>query len=218
MAPVYGDTLWRCVIVCGISLAVLAASTAALHRHERGHLLNILDSMRKDYRPNFSSENVFPVINSSRPTSEIHHATLRRARKRGRRGWALCRFRRRVSRPPLPVPIVLANVRSLKNKTDELFHLLSFKREFKDSSILCFTETWLDSLTPDAAVTPPGHTLLRADRSSELSGKERGGGICFLVNHRWCNDSTIVSSSFSPELESLTVNRSTRRGNYPVLF
>ncbi|KAI0215660.1 hypothetical protein LSAT2_032285 [Lamellibrachia satsuma] len=51
-----------------------------------------------------------------------------------------------------------------------------------------------------------GHTLLRADRSSELSGKERGGGICFLVNHRWCNDSTIMSSSCSPELESLTVN------------
>ena len=49
MAPVYGDTLWRCVIVCGISLAVLAASTAALHRCERGHLLNILDSMHKDY-------------------------------------------------------------------------------------------------------------------------------------------------------------------------
>ena len=97
-------------------------------------------------------------------------------------------------------------MRSLKNKTDELFHLLSFKREFKDSSIWCFTETWLDPLTPDAAVTPPGHTLLRADRSSELSGKERGGGICFLVNHRWCNDSTIVSSSCSPELESLTVN------------
>ena len=89
---------------------------------------------------------------------------------------------------------------------DELFHLLSFKREFKDSSILCFTETWLDPLTPDAAVTPPGHTLLRADWSSEQSGKERGGGICFLVNHRWCNDSTILSSSCSPELESLTVN------------
>ena len=78
--------------------------------------------------------------------------------------------------------------------------------------MLCFTETWLDPLTPDAAVTPPGHTLLRADRSSELSGKERGCRICFLVNHRWCNDSTTqlinytMSSSCSPELESLTVN------------
>ena len=152
MAPVYGDTLWRCVIVCGISLAVLAASTAALHRYEREHLLNILD---KDYRPNFASENVFSVINSTRPTSEIHHATLHRARKRGRRGGALCRFRRRGSRPPLPA-IVLLKVRSLKNKTDELFHLYSFKREFKDSSILCFTETWFDPLTPDAAVTPNG--------------------------------------------------------------
>ena len=60
MAPVYGDTLWRCVIVCGISLAVFAASTATMNRYEREHLLNILDSMHKDYRPNFASENVFP--------------------------------------------------------------------------------------------------------------------------------------------------------------
>ena len=144
--PVYCDTLWRCVIVCGISPAVLAASTAALHRYEREHLLNILDSVHKDYRPNFVSENVFPIINSTRPTSEIHHAMLYRTCKRGRRGGALCRFRLCGSRPPLPA-IVLANVRSLKNQTDELFHLLSFKREFKDSSILCFTETWLDPLT-----------------------------------------------------------------------
>ena len=179
--------------------------TAVLHRYEREHLLNILDSIHNDYRSNFASENVFPVINSTRPTSEIHHATLHRACKRGRRGGALCRFRRRGSRPPLPA-IVLANVSTLKSKTDELFHLLFFKREFKDSSILCFIETWLDPLTPDAADTPPGHTLLRADRSIELSGMERGGGICFLVNHRWCNDTTFVSSSCSPELESLTVN------------
>ena len=116
-----------------MSLAVLAANTAALNRYECEHLLNILDSMHKDYRSNFASENVFPVINSTRPTSEIH-ATLQRACKRGRRGGALCRFRRHGSRPPLPA-IVLANVRSLKNKTDDLFHLLSFKCEFKDSSI-----------------------------------------------------------------------------------
>ena len=54
-----GAGVWRCVIVWGISLAVLAASTAALHRYEREHLLKFLDSMHKDYRPNFASENVF---------------------------------------------------------------------------------------------------------------------------------------------------------------
>ena len=125
MAPVYGDTLWRCVIVCVISLAVLAASTATMHRYEREHLLNILDSMHKDYRPNFASENVFPVINSTRPTSEIHHATLHRARKRGRRGGALCRFRRRGSRPPLPAIVPLTCARSRTKQTNCSTYCLS---------------------------------------------------------------------------------------------
>ena len=104
----------------------------------------------------------------------------------------LTRFRRRNLRPPLPA-IVLTNARSLKNKTDELFQLMSFKREIKDASVLCITETWLDPLTPDTAVTAPGHILFSADRCPVLSQKEKGGGVCFLVNHRWCNDGKLVS-------------------------
>ena len=41
-------------------------------------------------------------------------------------------------------------------------------------------ETWLDPLTPDIAVTAPGHTLFRADRYPVLSQKEKGGrGLLF---------------------------------------
>ena len=69
-------------------------------------------------------------------------STHRRSRKRGRRAGVLTRFRRRNLRPHLPA-IVLTNARSLKNKTDELLQLISFKRESKDASVLCITETWL---------------------------------------------------------------------------
>ena len=83
---------------------------------------------------------------------------------------------------------------------------MSFKREFKDASVLCITETWLDPLTPDIAVTAPGYTLFRADRCPVLSQKEKGGGVCFLVNQRWCNDAKLVSQSCSVELETLIIN------------
>ena len=67
-------------------------------------------------------------------------------------------------------------------------------------------ETWLDPLTPYIAVTAPGPTLFRADRCPVLSQKEKGGGVCFLVNQRWCNDAKLVSRSCSVELENLIIN------------
>ena len=33
--------------------------------------------------------------------------------------------------------------------------LIDARRDFKDCNIFCFTETWLDLLIPDSAVTPP---------------------------------------------------------------
>ena len=67
-------------------------------------------------------------------------------------------------------------------------------------------ETWLDPLTPDIAVTAPGYILFRADRCPVLSQKEKGGGVCFLVNQRWCNDAKLGSQSCSVELETLIIN------------
>ena len=61
-------------------------------------------------------------------------------------------------------------------------------------------------MTPDIAVTAPGHTLFRADRCPVLSQKEKEGGVCFLVNQRWCKDTKLVSQSCSVELETLIIN------------
>ena len=85
-----------------------------------------------------------------------------------------------------------------------LCQLMSFKREFKDASVLCITETWLDPFDPGHSSHGPG--FFRADRCPVLSQKEKGGGVCFLVNQRWCNDAKLVSQSCSVELETLIIN------------
>ncbi|KAI3363877.1 hypothetical protein L3Q82_001472 [Scortum barcoo] len=58
--------------------------------------------------------------------------------------------RRRRYRPVLP-SIIMGNVRSLPNKMDELAALTRHQREYRECSLLLFTETWLTALTPDTA-------------------------------------------------------------------
>lgn len=50
------------------------------------------------------------------------------------------------------------------------------------SSLMVFTETWLHKGIPDLAVEIEGFSLIRADRT-ELSGKDRGGGLCMYVSN-----------------------------------
>lgn len=40
-----------------------------------------------------------------------------------------------------------------------------------------FTETWLHSSVPDTATELTGSSMHRADRTSDNSGKSRGGGL-----------------------------------------
>ena len=196
MAPVDGDVKRRCVIVCAILSVLLFERTLSVYIRMIVRTCCTYCRLNCEYRPKllyFSDD--LSRDNTQRETKGRtfqRDSTHRSSRKRGRREGVLTRFRRRNLRPPLPA-IVLTNARSLKNKTDELFQLMSFKREFKDASVLCITETWLDPLTPDTAVTAPGHILFSADRCPVLSQKEKGGGVCFLVNHRWCNDGKLVS-------------------------
>ncbi|KAI3354603.1 hypothetical protein L3Q82_019107 [Scortum barcoo] len=50
---------------------------------------------------------------------------------------------------------------------DELAALTRHQREYRECSLLLFTETWLTALTPDTAAELDGFKLLRADRSKE---------------------------------------------------
>ncbi len=64
---------------------------------------------------------------------------------------------------------------------------ISFQRDIRDCNILCLTETWLTPTVPDTAVTPSDNfSVLRMDRTAE-AGKNKGGGVCFMINKKWCD-------------------------------
>ncbi len=91
------------------------------------------------------------------------------------------------------------------NKLDEL-RLTRTNKDFSNSAALCFTETWLSEAIPDNALHLPGYQLFRSDRITELTGKTRGGGLCFYINEGWCSDVTTLKKMCSPNLEALFIN------------
>ncbi len=130
----------------------------------------------------------------------------RRRKHRGRRAGIRNRLRKRAHSPPLP-SILLANVQSLENKMDDLRARISFQQDIRDCNIFCLTETWLTPTVPDTAVTPSDNfSVLRMDRTAE-AGKNKGGGVCFFINKKWCDSRniSILSRSCSPHLEHLSI-------------
>ncbi|KAI4871695.1 hypothetical protein NFI96_011011 [Prochilodus magdalenae] len=118
-------------------------------------------------------------------------------RKRGKRGGLHARLKARAMRPPLP-SLLLANVRSLENKLDELRARITTQREIRDCCALILTETWLSDSTPDSAIQLQTHSVHRGDRTA-ASGKNKGGGVCVFVNNRWCSDiKTVEKTLFKP--------------------
>ena len=108
-------------------------------------------------------------------------------RKRGKRGGVKRRMRRNKTKLPLPSMIV-SNVRSINPKSpnhnfDELLANCRFTREFRDASLLCFSETWfIDKKVTNESVAIDGFgELYRMDRDGKQTGKERGGGVCLYV-------------------------------------
>ncbi|XP_078802582.1 uncharacterized protein LOC144991990 [Oryzias latipes] len=115
-------------------------------------------------------------------------------------------MKRRRFKPCVPA-IITGNVRSLPNKMDELGALVRTQREYREASVMCFTETWLHELTPDANVTITGFHTVRADRDTTASGKKKGGGLALLVNKRWCKPEHIHVKErvCNPDVELLAI-------------
>ncbi len=90
---------------------------------------------------------------------------------------------------------------------DDLRASISFQWDIRDCNIFCLTETWLTPSVPDTAVTPSDNfSVLRMDRTAE-AGKTKGGGMCFMINKKWCDprNISILSCSCSPHLEHLSI-------------
>ncbi len=132
----------------------------------------------------------------------------RRIKKhRGKRAGIRNRLRKRAHSPPLP-SILLTNVQCLENKMDNLRARISFQQDTRDCNILYLSKAWLTTSVPDTAVMPSDNfSVLRMDRTAEA-----GGGVCFMINKKWCDprNISILSCSCSSHLEHLPI--------MPILF
>ena len=96
--------------------------------------------------------------------TKTNQTTYVKRRKRGQRGGIRVKCRRRGQRGYLP-PIVTGNVRSLYNKIEELTGCREHLYQFRECSVMCFTETWLNDTIPDYSVKLDKFNIYRADRT-----------------------------------------------------
>ncbi len=189
-------------------LSLFTRITSALFIYDRRTLLDIGHHCTNLLQDTLSTDPAWPL--EILRTTEVNKGRLnnprRRRKHRGRRAGIRNRLRKRAHSPPLP-SILLANVQSLENKMDDLRARISFQRDIRDCNILCLTETWLTPSVPDNAVTPSDNfSVLRMDRTAE-AGKTKGGGVCFMINKKWCDprNISILSRSCSAHLEHLSI-------------
>ncbi|KAG5863771.1 hypothetical protein JTB14_035128 [Gonioctena quinquepunctata] len=69
--------------------------------------------------------------------------------------------------------IYYQNCRGLRSKTDEFYHNVSSS----DFSVICLTETWLNSSVISAELFNTNYNIFRQDRSESGSPKSDGGGV-----------------------------------------
>ena len=128
----------------------------------------------------------------------------RKGRRRDKKGGALVKVRKRNSKLSLP-SIYLADVRSLCYKMDELNCLIHTRKDSRECCAFFITESWLDDSTADAAMTPPGFAFFRHNRLNDEVDEETGRGVCFMIHLKWCTDTNVLSTTCTPDPETLTV-------------
>ena len=166
---------------------MLALKILSVIAYSREDLLNIrATSTYQHYNQEYNFPEADPLSEPPRAFELIPEADPKQSRRRG----LLVRLQRRA-RHPLLLSILLSNVQSLDNKVDEIREKVAFQRDIRDCNIFCFTETWLSGDMLLESVQPLGFFVRRADRKNHLSGKKKGGGVCFMINDSWCNCNNI---------------------------
>ncbi len=182
--------------------------TSAMIMYDKRTLLDIGQRYTNLIQDTLYTDPAWPleILRSTEADKGRLNNTRRRRKHRGKRAGIRNRLRKRAHSPPLP-SILLANVQSLDNKMDDLRARISFQRDIRDCNIICLSETWLTPSVPDNAVTPSDNfSVFRMDRTAE-AGKNKGGGVCFFINKKWCDprNISILSRSCSPHLEHLSI-------------
>ncbi len=196
--------LCRFSYVLFVFLLFYVLDVVSITVYDRDTLLKIGSSVAQR-KPDFEFLNAGGLFTDTASEPFVWNARPRRKKrswKRGKRAGVLVRLRRRAFRPPLPT-ILLANVQSLDNKLCELRARISYQRETRECCVICLTETWMSAMVPDSAIELTGFSVHRSDRTKELTGKSKGGGVCFYINNSWCDERNIhpIKSFCSPDLE-----------------
>ncbi len=203
----------RIVLLCGVFLPIFTSLfihvTSAMIMYNKRTLLDIGQRYTNLIQDTLSTDPAWPleILRNTELNNDHLNNPRRRRKHRGRRVGIRNRLRKRAHSPPLP-SILLANVQSLQNKMDDLRARISFQRDIRDCNILCLTETWLTPTVPDTDVTPSDNfSVLQMDRTAEV-GKNKGSGVCFMINKKWFDprNISILSCSCSPHLEHLSLS------------
>ncbi len=201
----------KIVFLCvffSIFISLFIRVTSAMIMYDKRTLLDIGQRYTNLIQDTLYTDPAWPleILRSTEADKGRLNNTRRRRKHRGKCAGIRNRLRKRAHSPPLP-SILLANVQSLDNKMDDLRARISFQRDIRDCNIICLSETWLTPSVPDNAVTPSDNfSVFRMDRTAE-AGKNKGGGVCFFINKKWCDprNISILSRSCSPHLEHLSI-------------
>ncbi|XP_058010955.1 uncharacterized protein LOC131184050 [Ahaetulla prasina] len=209
MAPTKAASV-KCSLIVSLFLIVLCDSLRI--SYSRDHLLKIKEHFFKEQLSLISPPPVFTNTEEILIQEEAipmepwitKKNKRRKRRKRGKRAGILNRLRSRI-KTPLP-SIFLTNIRSLANKMDEILLLNKYYSDFRNSAVLCFSETWLNESIENSSLNIPGFQIERSDRIPETSGKKKGGGLCLYISRNWCQDFKIIYKFCDNNLETLIIN------------
>ena len=83
-------------------------------------------------------------------------------------------------------------------------HHIKEVSEYRDTSLTCLTETWLEHRYADGTVNVDHFSLVSNDR--DLTSTHRGGGVAIYINERWCKNFTIKDTPCDDNLAYLTIS------------
>ena len=109
--------------------------------------------------------------------SDFASQPTRKAKKRGSRGGVRNRMRKGGNRLAVPA-ITFSNVRSLSNKMTEIAALVKYDMDYRQSSMICVTESWLTEKSTgvdlDGFTTIPVISVTTFPTWNSLSRSPRG--------------------------------------------
>ena len=206
MAPNNGDVLWGAPVkLILVFIFILSCVDCIVHysKQELLALSPVFSGIDERATVHFDESFFISSLSSQNINNQDGRQTSR-PRKRGKRGGVLVRSRQKFSKTPLP-SLILANVNRLHNKFDDFLSRFPNDNDFKNSQVICLTETWLTENHNDNLLKPPGFSVHRCDRDRKVTGKDDGGGVAMVINDSWCTNVTTISKGCTRNLEHISL-------------